>query len=326
VTNLNSTRIERRRLGKTDLLVTPIGLGCWQFGGRGRTTSAIWKSPPQEEINNMVKAALDGGINWFDTAEAYGSGASERALATALCKTDVANRDVVIATKWFPFFRTARNIPGSIDERIGCLSPCKIDLYQIHLPYAFSSVEAQMDAMAALVKSGKIRYIGVSNFSAKKMRRAHAALAKHGLPLASNQVRFNLINRNLEKRVLAAAKELNVSLIAYSPLAQGLLTGKFHKNSDLLKKVPFFRRMSMRGKIEKTRALVEALEDIAVAHNCTASEVALSWAVNFHGEIIVAIPGATKLEHVRQNVGALTLKLTPEEMTKLDEQSRLISK
>jgi len=104
------------------------------------------------------------------------------------------------------------------------------------------------------------------------------------------------------------------------------LTGKFHKDPDLLKKVPFFRRMSMRGKIEKTRALVKALEDIAVAHNCTASEVALSWAVNFHGDIIVAIPVATKLEHVRQNVGALTLKLTPEEMTKLDEQSRLISK
>jgi aryl-alcohol dehydrogenase-like predicted oxidoreductase len=124
--------------------------------------------------------------------------------------------------------------------------------------------------------------------------------------------------------VLAAAKELNVSLIAYSPLAQGLLTGKFHKNPDALKNVPFSRRMLMRGKIEKTRALVQALEDIAVAHNCTASEVALNWVVNFHGDTIVAIPGATKLEHVRQNVGALTLKLSSEEMAKLDEQSRLI--
>jgi aryl-alcohol dehydrogenase-like predicted oxidoreductase len=326
VINVNSPRIEKRRLGKTDLLVTPIGLGCWQFGGRGRSTSAVWKSPPQEEIDNIVKAALDGGINWFDTAQAYGMGASERALATALCKADMANRDVIIATKWFLFFRTARNILSSIDERIGCLSPCKIDLYQIHVPYSFSSVEAQMNAMAALVKAGKVRYIGVSNFSAKQMRRAHAALAEHGLPLASNQVQFNLINRKLEKNVLPAARELNVSLIAYSPLAQGLLTGKFHKNPDLLRNVPFLRRMSMRRTIEKTRALVKTLKDIAVAHNCTASEVALSWAVNFHGDIIVAIPGATKLEHVRQNVGALTLKLSPEEMAKLDEQSRLISK
>jgi len=122
VTNVNSTRIEKRRLGKTDLLVTPIGLGCWQFGGRGPSTSAVWKSPPQEEIDNMVKAALDGGINWFDTAEAYGSGASERALATALCKADMANRDVVIATKWSPFFRTARNILGSIDELMPSLN------------------------------------------------------------------------------------------------------------------------------------------------------------------------------------------------------------
>jgi aryl-alcohol dehydrogenase-like predicted oxidoreductase len=324
--NANSTRIEKRRLGKTDLLVTPIGLGCWQFGGRGRITSGIWKSPPQEEINNIVKAALDGGINWFDTAQAYGMGASERALATALCKADMANPDVVIATKWLPFFRTARNILSSIDERIGCLSPCKIDLYQIHVPYAFSSVEAQMDAMAALVKAGKIRYVGVSNFSTKNMRRAHAALAKHGLPLASNQVQFNLINRKLEKDLLPAAKELNVSLIAYSPLAQGLLTGKFHKDPALLRNVPFFRRMSMRGKIEKTRPLIKALEDIAASHNRTASEVALSWAVNLHGDTIVAIPGATELEHVCQNVGALTLQLSPDEMAKLDEQSRLISK
>ena len=98
-----------------------------------------------------------------------------------------------------------------------------------------------MDAMAGLVKEGKIRYIGVSNFSAVQMRRAHAALAKHGLPLASNQVRFNLVNRNLEKNgVLDAAKELNISLIAYSPLAQGLLTGKFHKNPELIKKITLY--------------------------------------------------------------------------------------
>jgi aryl-alcohol dehydrogenase-like predicted oxidoreductase len=235
-----SIKIEKRHLGKTDLEVTSIGLGCWQFSGN----RAYWNSPPQEVIDKIVKITLDGGINWFDTAELYGRGVSERALATALCKAGIANRDVVIATKWAPFFRTANNIPKTIDNRIECLSPCKIDLYQIHMPYAFSSVETQMDAMAGLVKEGKIRYIGVSNFSAAQMRRAYAALAKHGLPLASNQVRFNLLNRNLERNgVLDAARELNISLIAYSPLAQGLLTGKFHKNPELIKKLPFMRRM-----------------------------------------------------------------------------------
>ncbi len=319
--NRKPMKIEKRHLGKTDLQVTPIGLGCFQFGGNHN----YWNSPPQQEIDKIVKIALDGGINWFDTAELYGRGASERALATALCKAGMANSDVVIATKWSPILRTAKNIPQTIDKRVECLSPCKIDLYQIHLPYAFSSVEAQMDAMAGLVKAGKIRYIGVSNFSAAKMRRAHAALAKHGLPLASNQVRFNLVDRRLEKNgVLDAAKELNISLIAYSPLAQGLLTGKFHNNPESVKRTPWIRRMFLGRQIEKTRNLIKKLDEIAKSHGCSIAEVALSWTVNFHGDIILAIPGATKTEQVHQNVGALTLKLTPEEMAVIDQESRLV--
>jgi aryl-alcohol dehydrogenase-like predicted oxidoreductase len=320
--NIKSADIEKRRLGKTDLLVTPIGLGCWQFAGN----RSFWNSPSQEEVNEIVKITLDGGINWFDTAELYGRGLSERALATALCKAGMANKDVVIATKWLPFFRTAGNIPLTIDKRLECLSPCKIDLYQIHMPYAFSSIEAQMDAMAGLVKAGKIRYVGVSNFSAIQMRRAHAALAKHGLPLASNQVRFNLVNRNLEKNgVLDVAKELNISIIAYSPLAQGLLTGKFHKKPESIKKLPFVRRMLLGRQVEKTRNLIKKLEVVAGSHNCSLSEVALSWVVHCHGDIILAIPGATKKEHVYQNIGALTLKLSPEEMNSLDKESLLLS-
>jgi aryl-alcohol dehydrogenase-like predicted oxidoreductase len=317
--------VEKRRLGKTDLLVTPIGLGCWQFAGGG-ISGSLWQSLRQEDIDKIVKASLDGGINWFDTAELYGRGASERALATALCKAGM-EKDVIVATKWSPFFRTANNIPRTIKTRLSCLSPCHIDLYQVHVPYSFSSVEAQMNAMAALVKEGKIRYVGVSNFSAAQMSRAHAALAKHGLPLASNQVRFNLTDRAVEKNgVLAAAKELGVSLIAYSPLAQGLLTGKYHKNPALLKSAPFMRRMLLRRRVEKTRALVKTIDDIAAARNCTPAEVALNWVINFHRDIIAAIPGASKIEHVSQNVGALVLKLSPEEMARLDEQSKLISK
>ena len=124
--------------------------------------------------------------------------------------------------------------------------------------------------------------------------------------------------------MLDAAKELNISLIAYSPLAQGLLTGKFHKNPELIKRLPFMRRMQLGRQIEKTRNLIKKLEDIAGSHNCSLSEVALSWAVNYHGNIIFAIPGATKIEQVHQNIGALTLKLTQEEMASLDKESRLI--
>ncbi len=314
-------KIQKRHLGKTDLQVTPIGLGSSQFAGN----PFMWNSPSKEEVNKIVKIALDGGINWFDTAELYGWGKSERALAAALVKAGRLNNDVVIATKWFPVFRTARNIHRTIDKRLECLSPYQIDLYQIHMPYAFSSVEAQMDAMAGLVKEGKIKCVGVSNFSAVQMRRALAALARHGLVLASNEVMFNLVNRNLETNgVLDAAKELGISLIAYSPLARGLLTGKFHKNPELIKKLPFIRRMQFGGKVAKTFNLLKKLDDIAGAHKCTISQVVLSWTVNFHGDVIVAIPGATKIDHVNQNVGALTLKLTQKEMAILDKESRRI--
>jgi aryl-alcohol dehydrogenase-like predicted oxidoreductase len=328
--------VEKRRLGKTEIEITPIGLGCWQFAG-GRGFSALfWKSMPQDEVDKIVKTALEGGINWFDTAEAYGEGESERALSKALSKAGRTGVDVVIATKWWPMYflpgvgfpsfpRTAGNIPRTIGNRQRYLAPFKIDLYQIHRPYSFSSVEAQMDAMAALVKAGKIRSVGVSEFSVEKMRQAHAALVKHGLPLASNQVFFNLLVRRIEKNgILDAAKELGITIIAYSPLAQGLLTGKFHKNPELVKKLPFLRRRMLGRWVEKSRPLIKALEDIAGSYNCTTAEVALSWAVNFHGDTVVAIPGASKAEHVLQNIGALKLKLTQPEMTKLDELSRMI--
>ncbi len=219
--------------------------------------------------------------------------------------------------------RTARSIPRTIGKRMGCLAPFPVDLFQIHMPLSISPIEKQMDEMAALVKAGKVRTVGVSNFDADQMRRAHAAMAKHGIPLASNQVRLNLVQRVREHRgVVAAAKDLGVTIIAYSPLAQGLLTGKFHKDPGLLKGVPFMRRRMVRRQIEATRPLINALDEIAQAHGSSGAVVALSWLVNFYGETVVAIPGATKVSHVDQNVGALTLKLTPAEMKRLDELSR----
>jgi aryl-alcohol dehydrogenase-like predicted oxidoreductase len=318
--------VEKRQIGKTGIEISPIGLGCWQFhGGKGMSAN-VWKLLTQDKVNQIVKTALDGNINWFDTAEAYGKGGSEKALSMALTDAGKVNGEVVIATKWLPFFRTAGNIPRTIGNRQRCLAPFSIDLYQIHMPYAFSTVEAQMDAMAVLVKTGKIRSVGVSNFSAAKMRRAHAALTKHGLPLASNQVRFNLVNRNKEKEgVLEAARELNITIIAYSPLGQGLLTGKFHKNPESVKILPSIRKRLMGRMIEKSRPLIKMLEDIAGSYNCTVSEVALSWVVNYSGDSIVAIPGASKTEHVLQNIGAMNLKLTKDEMAKLDELSRSIT-
>jgi len=322
--------IEKRRLGKTDIEITPIGLGCWQFGGRSGLLT-VWNTPPQEQIDQIVKRALDGGISWFDTAENYGLGASERALCQALGDAGKKAGDVVVATKWwptnprmyFPLPRTARSIPRTIGTRQSCLGSYPIDLFQIHFPWSISPIEAQMDQMAALVKGGKIRSVGVCNFSAPQMRRAHAALAKHGIPLASNQVSLSLARRKREKAgVIQVANELGVTVIAYSPLAQGLLTGRYHKDPESIKGLPLMRRTTVRRQLEATRPLINALDEIAQAHGRSAAEVALSWLVNFYGETVVAIPGATKASHVDQNVGALNLKLTPAEMKRLDDLSR----
>jgi aryl-alcohol dehydrogenase-like predicted oxidoreductase len=244
----------------------------------------------------VVDASLAGGINWFDTAEMYGHGASERALAAALVRAGRKDGDVVIATKWSPLFRTARSIMSTIRERIGCLAPFSIDLHQVHMPLSFSSVESEMAEMAALVSEKKIRAIGVSNFNERRMRRAHAALAKRGLVLASNQVRYSLLDRRVESNgTLAAARDLGVTIIAYSPLEQGLLTGKYHQDPQYVRSRPGPRKWMGRFRaqgLERSRPLIEELRKIASAHGATSGQVALAWLFQFNRNVVV-IPGAS---------------------------------
>jgi aryl-alcohol dehydrogenase-like predicted oxidoreductase len=158
-------KIETRLLGKTDIMVTPIGLGVMEFAGGGGLIGYMFPVIPQEEKNAIIKAALDGGINWFDTAEMYGAGVSERSLATGLKAAGKSDQDVVIATKWQPILRTAGNIPHTIKDRLYFLDGFSIANYMVHNPNSFSTPEAEMNAMADLVESGKIRSVGVSNFS-----------------------------------------------------------------------------------------------------------------------------------------------------------------
>src|SRR5512142_1971426 len=225
----------KRPLGKTDLLVSPIGLGMMEFAGGGGLVGSAFPVIQQEQKTATVKAGLDAGVNWFDTAELYGAGVSETSLVTALKAAGKKDGEVVIATKWWPLFRTARNMLKTIDDRLRFLDGYSIGLYMVHQPFSFSSPEAEMDAMAELVKAGKIRSVGISNFNAEQMRRAHRQLAKHGLPLAANQVRYSLLDRRIEKNgILETAKELGVTIIAYTPLESGLLTGKYHKDPRLL--------------------------------------------------------------------------------------------
>jgi aryl-alcohol dehydrogenase-like predicted oxidoreductase len=321
----SNNEIQLRHLGKTDILVTPIGLGVMELAGGGGLTGSMFPVIPQEEKNAIIKAALDGGIKWFDTAEMYGAGVSEQSLATGLKAAGKSDKDVVIATKWFPFFRTAGNIPHSIGNRLHFLEPYSIANYMVHQPYSFSSPEAEMNAMADLVEAGKIRSVGVSNFNSNRMRRAQAALAKRGLPLAVNQMHYSLLHREIETNgVLETARELGVTITAYTPIERGLLSGKYHKNPELLSHLPPVRKEMMRRNLERTRPLINALEEIASRYEATIAQVALNWVINFNGEIVVTIPGATKVRQAEESAGAMKFQLSNDELARLDEVSRKV--
>lgn len=319
-----------RHLGNSELMVTPIGLGTWQFSKRNNLAGRFWPYLSEEESHEIVKASINNGINWFDTAELYGNGESEKTLVRALQQTDADNKEVIIATKWNPIFRNARSITKTIGQRQEALAPFTISLHQVHNPASFSSIRAEMRAMAKLAKDHKIKYIGVSNFSASQMRKAHEELKKHDLQLVSNQVRYNLLSRKIELNgILETAKELNVAIIAYSPLAQGLLTGKYHDNPESIKSKKGFRKMMGSFKesgLQKSRPLVDKLKEIADKHDASPAQVALNWTVNYHGNIVFAIPGASNTRQAESNAKAMQINLSEAEMEEIHQASININK
>ena len=320
---LSDSPISTRPLGKSGIQVTPIGLGVMEFSGGGGLFGRAFPVIPQEEKNAIIQSALDSGINWFDTAEIYGGGVSERSLASGLKAAGKQPGDVVIATKWSPILRTARNIPVTIKDRLRFLDGFPVDLYYIHQPISFSSPEAEMNAMADLVKAGKIRSVGVSNFNVVRMLRAHAALEKRGLHLATNQVRYSLVDRKIESDgTLEAARELGVTITAYTPLGSGVLSGKYHKNPELLKDKSFFWRGRIQRQLEASRPLVAALEEIGQKYQATPAQVALNWVIWFNGDLVVTIPGATKTKQAVENAAAMRFRLSDDELARLDELSR----
>ncbi|HEY5470101.1 MAG TPA: aldo/keto reductase [Bacteroidales bacterium] len=315
-----------RPLGRTGIMVTPVGLGCWQFSKQNNMAGKFWPTLEDNLIERIVSLSIEGGINWFDTAEVYGGGESEKALSKALKAAGKKPGEVVVATKWWPMFRFASNMRKTISERIRLLDPYPIDLYQVHQPWGFSGEKSEMNVMAELFNRKLIKAIGVSNFSAHKMENSWATLQKSGIPLASNQVRYNLLDRSIESNgVLDLAKKLGITIIAYSPLAQGLVTGKFHDNPELLKNIGF-RRYSSQFKpaaLEKSRPVIILLKELAMKYNVTPSQVALNWLIQYNGDTVVAIPGATKEIHVKENCGAMSFSLSDEDMARLDKVSAI---
>ncbi len=319
-----------RRLGPTDREITPIGLGCMQFAGQGIVASRFYPPVATETVNAIVRAALDGGITWFDTAEMYGQGNSERMLSSGLRAAGVSPGEVTVATKWPPLMRKASNIVRTIDTRLDALQGFPIDLYQIHMAQgSVSPLDRQVEAMASLQLDGKVKSVGVSNFSARQMERADQILRARGLRLVSNQVQVSLLHRTIEDNgILEAACRLGVTLIAYSPLKTGLLTGAFHASPERVRSTPPIRRIASgltHRNLTRIAPLIDELTAIAHAYGATPAQIALSWLITYYGDTVVAIPGASKPRQAEESSAAMELTLTRTELDRLDEVSRAVA-
>jgi aryl-alcohol dehydrogenase-like predicted oxidoreductase len=268
------------------------------------------------DIQAAYEASLEAGINFIDTAEAYGSGRSERLIGGFLSGTQPPP---VIATKFMPYpWRWTKGaLAGALRRSLERLKLERVDLYQVHWPWPPVSVETWADGLADVVQQGLARAVGVSNYNEAQMRRAYAVLAKRGIPLASNQVEYSLISRNVEfNGLMKACQEFNITLIAYSPLGMGVLSGKYGPDKPL----PGLRgRRYTRSYLEKAEPLLRRMGEVGRAHEGkTLSQVAINWCM-CKGSL--PIPGAKNERQARENAGALGWRLSDTEVASLDEIS-----
>ncbi len=310
-----------RTVGLADELgVAPLGVGAWAWG-----TSRLWgygKEYDRSDVGEAFRASMAAGVTLFDTAEIYGNGASEKIIGEILREggfDGTPERTPVIATKFapLPYRFGARSLLEALDKSLVRLGVVTVDLYQVHFPNPLFKIEGLMDALAEAVKEGKIRHVGVSNYNVEQMKRAHDRLASHGVKLASNQVEYSLLKRALETNgVLEACRDLDVTLIAYSPIAQGLLTGKYalgDKPSGLVRR---FGKSFGERNLKRIEPVVDILREIGEAHGKEPAQVALNWLITRRNTL--PIPGAKNERQARQNAGALGWEMTDEEAGKLE--------
>jgi len=311
---------DKRFLGASKIEVSSIGIGTWAWGDQG-----MWqygKSFTRYDIDEAFKTSLAAGINFFDTAEIYGKGESERIVGQLL---KYYNSKVVIASKFapLPLRLNAAELEKALDRSLFRLGLDQLDLYQIHWPYSLIKQEDLMKALVRVVKAGKVKAVGVSNYNAAQTRKAHTFLAGYGVPLASNQILYNLAHRKPESNgVLQTCRELNVAVIAYSPLAQGVLTGKYTgANAQKVEGLRRFRGAFRGGGSVELQSLVTQVKAVAQEKGKTPSQVALNWLM-CKDELVIPIPGAKNQKQAEQNAGALGWRLSAEEVARLDEASK----
>jgi aryl-alcohol dehydrogenase-like predicted oxidoreductase len=312
---IQKTKPQRITLGLNGPSISPLGIGTWQWGDK-----MIWEygkgGYSDADLEESFQVSLDAGINFFDTAEVYGQGRSETLLGQALRSVPVGS--VVVATKFMPLpWRLPRSsLKHALERSLERLGLEKVDLYQVHFPLPPMSIEYWAEGLAEVVEAGLTRAVGVSNHNPGQMSRAFDQLSKHGIHLASNQVRYSLLDRGPEKSgLLRVCQALGVTLIAYSPLAQGMLTGKYgpsHPPSGQ-------RKLIYRGVLADLPELTGALREIGQAHgDKTPAQVALNWLIC---KGTVPIPGAKNAHQASENAGALGWELSEAEVAQLDELS-----
>ena len=293
----------------------PLGVGTWAWGDRSTWGMGGYDAALTEAtIAEAFETSLDAGATLLDTAEVYGDGESERIIGRLLA-ADPDRRDrAVLATKFMPMpwkldvgRALRRSLLGSL-ERLGVES---VDLYQLHGPISLRSHAALAEALAEVRADGLVRAVGVSNYSIREMGAIHAELAARGVPLASNQIEVSLLRRRPETTgLLRACRELGVVPLAYSPIGQGRLTGKYSAANP-----PPGGRSFSAHPMERVDAVVAELRRVGDAHERTPAQVALRWLIQ---KGTVPIPGAKNADQARQNAGALGWSLGDAELAALD--------
>lgn len=303
--------MEYRRLGKSALLVSEISLGAWSYGHDS------WSNIDDEISVRTIHKAIDDGIPMIDTAPAYGSGYSETIVGRAIA----GKRDkVIVATKCTADAKTIHEQADASLKRLGV--DC-IDLYQVHYPSAEIPICETIGAVAELQKQGKIRYIGVSNFSVKQLKEAVATAE-----ITSCQSPYNLLWREIEVQgVLDFCKENEIGILSYSSIGQGLLTGKFRTREDIPDTKGEARTRNVlfkEGTFEAALECVESMRGVAPKYNKTLTQLAINWVLNRSG-ITTALVGARNMEQLDENMGGQGWKISPEDMKALDDAGIRVS-